>query len=251
MKHVSLTKTVIKKIHASVDAVFDKAKLRFLGRQPKDKRITIGFTPRVSLPDLFTSASFEERAKADHDILQGLLDIAESYVESIRQKTKARVVRSVNSWLTESYMKGVSTDVETVLGGELADVFGKATEGMSTILDTESTHARNLGTLDGIVKVNIASDIDDPVVYFVVVRDKDLCSECKRLHLMPNGDPRLWYLSELGHGYHKKGEENPKVGGLHPHCRCSLVTLLPGYGFKGGRVDFVKLDHHEIKEQRR
>lgn len=250
MKRLTLTKAVIKRIHGAVDAIFDRAKARFLGRPPVDKRITIGFTPRVSLPSLFEAASMEERAKADQDILRGLMDIAEGFVESIRESTKSHTVKAVEGFLNEAYAKGVDTDVDTVLGGQLADVFRKAKEGMVRVFDTEASNARNTGSLDGIIKVNVANDIKDPVVYWVVVRDKSLCDECRRLHLMPNGDPRLWYLSEVGHGYHKKGQDAPKIGGLHPHCRCSLVTLLPGYGFKKGSIEFIALDHDEMKKQR-
>jgi hypothetical protein len=95
-------------------------------------------------------------------------------------------------------------------------------------------------------------DIDDPVVYWVIVRDEHVCGECVRLHMLPDGvTPRCWYLSEVGHGYHKKGQDNPKVGGLHPHCRCSMVTLLPGYGFSAsGNVAFISLNHDEVARQR-
>jgi hypothetical protein len=50
----------------------------------------------------------------------------------------------------------------------------------------------------------------------------------------------------LGHGYHKKGEPNPKVGGLHPHCRCTMVTLMPGYGFDaGGMIKFKGVEQRD------
>jgi len=94
---------------------------------------------------------------------------------------------------------------------------------------------RNVGILEGIVKTNAVAGVEDPTVFFVVVRDGVLCGECKRLHMLEDGvTPRVWKLSEVGHGYHKKGEQFPKVGGLHPHCRCVLSTLLPGYGFNEG-----------------
>ncbi len=176
--------------------------------------------------------------------------IAEGYIEAQRHNTKAQVVKAVSSFLSDAWAKGVDTDIETVLGGELASVWGKATAGMHRIVDTEASNARNMGTLDGIIKVNTVNSIEDPVVYFIVVRDDSLCSECKRLHLLEDGiTPRLWRLSQVKHGYHVKGENVPSLGGEHPHCRCTLSTLLPGYGFEGGSITFISLDHDEYKKQ--
>jgi hypothetical protein len=62
--------------------------------------------------------------------------------------------------------------------------------------------------------------------------------------------PRVWKLSEIGFGYHKKGENNPKIAGLHPHCRCGLAFLAPGFGFKGGQVSWIGEGHDEYKAQR-
>jgi hypothetical protein len=106
--------------------------------------------------------------------------------------------------------------------------------------------------MDGVVGANAAVGVEDPVVFFVIVRDGNVCKECIRLHMMPDGTtPRLWYLSEVGHGYHKKGEETPKIGGLHPHCRCVMTTLMPGFGFnEGGFVKYISKDYNAIQEQR-
>lgn len=77
------------------------------------------------------------------------------------------------------------------------------------------------------------------------------CSECKKLHLLPDEQtPRVWKMSEVGAGYHKKGDPAPKVGGLHPHDRCTIQTLPPGYGFEGGRITYIGKDHDEFAKQR-
>jgi len=77
------------------------------------------------------------------------------------------------------------------------------------------------------------------------------CNECKKLHLMDDmTTPRVWKLSDLGHGYHKRGEESPKVNGLHPACRCTLTMLTPGFGFSDqGKIKWVKLEHDEHAAQ--
>ena len=123
---------------------------------------------------------------------------------------------------------------------------------MKRIVETEATHTRNVGVLEGISRVNAAAGIEDAHIFFVVVRDSDLCSECKRLHLMEDGKtPRLYRLSEVGAGYHKKGQDDPKIGGLHPNCRCSITTLMPGYGFNSaGLVVYKSRGWDELKHQR-
>jgi hypothetical protein len=225
---------------------------RFLGKKRTDKKIYIGFKPTVDLPKLFIESSAEERVKADEGILNSLLRIAEGYVETQRTAVKTRVTQSVEAFLNNAAMTGVDTDVETVLGGQLADVWKKATSDVGRIVGSEATKARNMGSLDGIVRVNAASGVEDPIVYFVVVRDDVTCEECRRLHLMPDGiTPRLWYLSELSHKYHVKGEDVPSVSGGHPNCRCTMVTMLKGYGFdKSGMVTFIDFEHDEMAKQR-
>ena len=86
----------------------------------------------------------------------------------------------------------------------------------------------------------------------MTVRDQHRCDECTRLHMMPDGvTPKVWKLSDVGSGYHKKGQSQPKVGGLHPHCRCMLTHLLSGYGFDAsGRVTYIAAGHDEYENQR-
>jgi len=223
-----------------------------LGPQSVDKRIAVAFDKTFSIPGLFLAASRDEDAKPDEGILKTLLGNVGNYIDSYREATKVKVTRAVDSWLQEAAMTGVKTDMETVLGGELATVWGKVTSDMQRLVDTEASNARNTGALDGIIRVNAAHEIEDPVVVFIVVRDSKLCEECRRLHLMDDGvTPRAYYISELGHSYHKKGEDTPKLGGLHPHCRCSLVTIMPGFGFSdAGSIVFKGIGYDVIKEQR-
>jgi hypothetical protein len=253
-KQIFLTRAVVKLLHAAVDKLYDRVKVRFLEKHPPvDKRIVIGFKPRVTLPSLFRDAAREEGAKPSEDVLQSLLRVADGFLEAQRHTTKTHVVKAVQSFLNEAQAAGVETDVETVLGGELARVFGRAADGVKRILQTEATTARNVGTLEGIVRVGAALGEEDPVVYWVVVRDQDLCQECKNLHLLPDEKtPRVWRLSEVKHGYHKKGEDQPSLSGGHVNCRCFLVSLQKGYGFDdGGGVTFVSLDHDEFARQRK
>lgn len=251
----TLSRGAVRSIRVVVDRLFAQIKGRLLGpdfvASRGDKNIFVGFKPELSLPGIYRTAATEESARPDETVLNGLVRVAESYLDAQREQVKARVVNSVNSWLATS--KG-SANVETVLGGELAPVWKQMTDGVTKIVDSEATKARNIGTLEGISKINALANVADPVVFFVVVRDKEFwdCKECPKIHLLPDGiTPRVWLLSEVSGGYHQRGEDRPSVSGLHPHCRCTIANLLRGYGFNAaGAVRFVALDHDEISAQR-
>ncbi len=63
----------------------------------------------------------------------------------------------------------------------------------------------------------------------------DACSHCKRLHLGPDGHPRLFKLSDLEANGTNVGRKAmdwlPVVGAVHPHCQCQLVRMPAGWGF--------------------
>lgn len=242
--------SAVKVIEKAVELTFERAKARLLGPQAVSKRIAIGFLREMSLPGLFESAAREEGYKPDVATLTQLLKIASGYIDATKEQTKARVVKEVTAFLQDAHSQGVKTNLETVLGGKLTEVFADAAVSMRRIIDTEANNVKNVGILDGIVRINAASGVEDPVVYFVSVNDKSRCGECTRLHTLEGTTPRLWYLSELGNGYHTKGDANPKVGGLHPNCRCTMATLMKGYGFIGGRIAYIARDHDEMAKQR-
>ena len=247
--------TLIALVSKAIDELFERIRLRVLGPkygQPKDKTILFRWKPQDSLAGLFASAAIEEHTQPDVKTLERLLGVAEHYLEAQRSTTKANVIKGVSAFLQDAWAKGTKTDVETVLGGTLFDVWKTTRSNLERIVNTEGTVMRNMGVLEGILKVNEDNDVDDPVVYFVVVRDEHLCWECKRLHLLDDGiTPRLWKLSEVSNEYFKKGGSNPCMSGLHPHCRCSLCTLMSGYGFNDkGAVTYVGKDHNELEKQR-
>jgi hypothetical protein len=247
----SLSKGAVKIIEQSVEEVFDRLKKRFLGPGLTDKPIYVGHIQDISLRGLFEAAAKEEGSQPNQTVLSTLIRIAEKYIDATKEQTKARLVAEIQAFLRNASRKGIKTDLHTALGGKLADVWKATTDQIHTIIDAETHTAKNISIMDGILKVNAAAGVDDPTVFFIVVRDNVLCKECKRLHLLDNGvTPRVWKLSEVGQGYHKKGEPNPKIGGLHPHCRCTMATLLPGYGFdKAGMVTYISRTHDEYIKQ--
>jgi hypothetical protein len=252
----TLSRGAVRIIHRAVDNVFDRLKGRVLGPDfaPSrlDKEIYLGHHHEFSISGIYRRAAFEEGTKPNETVLNSLTRVAESYLDAERERTKARVVNAVDTWLRNAAQKKIKTDLTTVLDGELSQIWGQMTTSVTKIVSTESTTARNMGTLEGVSKVNTAAGVSDPVVFFIIVRDGEACEECTQLHLL--GDkitPRVWRLSEVGSGYHKRGDDHPSVLGLHPECRCTLATLLPGYGFdQAGRIRYVGPDHDEFAKQR-
>lgn len=258
MAKAPISKAARAAIEAAVDALFERVKGRLLGPSP-GKKMSLGgkslkfsFTPDLTLGALFAAGSKEEGVhNPDFDLMAGLLGIASSYLDAQKEKTKAQVVQSVQSFIQDATKSGEKVDVQTVLGGQLTDVWGKVTADVKKIVETETTVVRNMGVDDAIQRLSAMQGIDDPTVYFVVVRDGHRCEECTRLHLMPDRvTPRVWKRSEVGSGYHKKGQDNPKVGGLHPHCRCVMSVLMPGFGFdSAGMVVWKGRDHDQYETQ--
>lgn len=248
MPSYRLSKSGIKKINDAIEALYERAKARIIGPHSMPKGVEIRVRPDLSLTGIFHAAAQADGAAAEKDVLDGIVKIAEAYIDAAKEKVKAQTIHVVQSTLRAN----PNTDLRTVLNGHLSEVWDSATTAMQTIVAAESNTAKNVGSLEGITKANAFQGVSDPVVFFVVVKDGALCSECRRLHLMPDGvTPRLWYMSEVGSGYHKKGDATPKIAGLHPHCRCALSTLMPGYGFDSiGHVTYVANGHSEIEKQR-
>lgn len=243
-------------IARKVDDLFARLKARYLGplafpRGDKQVVISLWHAPELTLPGVLRSASALEGVRPDENTEATLVKLASGFLDATRERTKAQVLRAVTTFLTQGQTSGVPGDIEKVLGGELAKVFGTVRAQVYTILDSETATAKNIGLMDGISRINAHLGIEDPRVYFIVVHDNELCDECKHIHLLDDGlTPRLWLLSEVLQGYHVRGVDAPSVGGLHPHCRCTMATLMPGYGFKAGMVTYVSPDHDELGKQR-
>lgn len=169
-----LGKAAKKIIEDAVDMLFNRAKQRLIGPESLDKRIYYTANP-LSLPGLYRAASDSEQNSPDHDLLESVMEVANGYIEKSRQSTKLKIVNTIESFLREARTKNIKTDLHTVLQGQLAEIWQTTSNDMKKIVDTESTNIRNVATLDGIVKINAASGITDPMLYFVVTRDQHLC----------------------------------------------------------------------------
>jgi hypothetical protein len=256
MPRFTLGKVAVRAIHDAVSKLFARVKTRILGpsyvRMPK--RIVFASAPHrpdFTLPAIYDAATETQGFKPTPALREHVATTVGLYLDAYEEKAKALVTQRVQATLHEAEQGGVKTNFGTVLGGHLEELMGKLGEEVGKMAGTEATRARNMGKLDGISKVASSQGIDDPTVFWVVVNDASLCPECRRLHLLDAVTPRVWKLSEVGHAYHKRGDPSPKVGGLHPWCRCDMNQLLPDYGFDaGGKVKFIAFGHDEYARQR-
>ena len=238
-----------------VGDLFDKAALRFLGPIPKlhHKKITLlGFLEGATLATLFIQAMNNRYLNnTEQDVMRGILGGAFGYIETLKSKTTNAISERIDGLAREARIAKEPIP-EAILNEVIQEELGKARSGMERIAASEATKARNLGSLMDITKKASEVGDKDPTVCFLVIKDNVTCKECLKIHLMPDGNPRLWKLSELAGGYHKRGEDFPSIMLLHPHCRCTMIMVPQGYGFdKKGFLTFIGIGHDALEEQRK
>ena len=76
------------------------------------------------------------------------------------------------------------------------------------------------------------------------------CRHCKRVYLGPDGQPRIFKLSDLEENGTNVGRKAndwlPVIGTVHPHCQCQLIRVPAGWGFneEGQMVPGGELGEH-------
>lgn len=243
-----LTKRKRRRIQEALEKLFARAKELLLGHEAK----TISIRNATTIPDLYAAAALDGDAEPNQHVIGTIRSVTESYLDAQKHAAAARVTATIDAVLRDAERAGEPEQLDDAIGEALADVWGKISAGVERVVETQAQQGRAMGTTEAISKMADQAGDDDPTVFFITVRDQHLCDECRRLHLLPDGvTPRVWKMSEVGAGYHRRGEHNPKLCGLHPHCRCSLAYLAKGYGFGvGGRVAYISPDHDEFKAQR-
>jgi predicted RNA binding protein YcfA (HicA-like mRNA interferase family) len=240
-------------IDAEVDELFDELLTRLLGHSFTGKRMFIGFTHGYTLPGIFEAAVNEEGGRVDGELMQGIAAVAEDYINKHRSDAKAATKRRIQGLLHDIDQGRLKPeDFKSAVQGEMSELWGKVKSNVQTVVATETQHAQTMGVKEGIDQVNDGLGVEDPVVCFIPVKDVDLCKECRRVHLLPDGfTPRVFKSSEVSNEYHKPTDNVPSWLLMHPHCRCALATVLPGFGFDGqGRITWVHADHREWEYQR-
>lgn len=241
-------------INRVVEGIFDRIALQFIGNLPRlkeTKRLIISGQPNYGLPHLFVQAMSNRRPnEIEADFLKSLLESADGYIESLKNRTSSSVAERIDGLAREANAQNrklTEEEVQKTIDEEMK----RAYSSLQTIVEAESTKFRNLGTMVEISRMAASAGEEDPTVFFIVVRDGTTCKECVRLHLMPDGvTPRLWKFSQLSQAYHKRGNERPSAFGLHPHCRCTLTYLTLGFNFdKTGRLKFEDEGFDAYSEQ--
>jgi hypothetical protein len=205
------------------------------------------------LESLFHAASHEEGVKPNPDVFNGLVKVASTYIDAHREKAKAKVIQNVNSILHDANKKGAKIDVEEIVGKTLGAVFKDMRVGIKTIVESETTIARNVSSLDAIGRIGALTGTEDPNVFFVVVRDEHRCKgsgSCTSLHLLEDGvTPRVWKLSDIGGQYGTSKDKKPTIS-RHCGCRCFLTHLMPGFGYTAtGQVTYIAPGYNEYDKQ--
>lgn len=241
-------------IGAAIDKMFDALAVKLLGHIPKLRGKNLFFfgeRPGLNLAHIFIQAMNDRSPNhLERDALKSMLESAHGYVESLKSKTRSNVTESIDALVKEAKFRGDTLTTEQI-GGVFTEEMEKARSHFITIAESETTKTRNVAhTLD---ITRVAEDLGDPdpLVYFVIVRDGQTCNECLRLHMMPDGTtPRVWKLSEVSAGYHKRGEDRPSMCGEHPHCRCSIAYLGRDYGFKNGYIGYIGKGYNAYEDQK-
>lgn len=238
-----LSKGAIVELNRRVDEMFDRLLTRLLGGSFTGKHMFIQVDPVLSLPGLFSAAVSSEGGYLDQDLLQNLADIVKHLVNKQREEAKAVTVRRIQGILEDVKAGRIEPEhFRSHIEGELTDTWARISSGVERVVNTESQHALTIGLKDGIEQMNAHRGIPDPAVVFIVKNDAALCDECRKVHLCADEKtPRVWLHSEVSSDYHVRGEFKPSWHRMHPHCRCTLATVLPGFGFDGaGRVTYIR-----------
>lgn len=243
------------RIASRVNDIFDRIALDFIGELPSlkfKKFLIISSKPHLGLANLFVQAMNNRTPSLlEQDALKSLLESSHSYIESLKHKTTANITERIDGLSREANLNDQPVN-EDEMQAVYKEEMVKAASQIKMIAETEGTKLRNMGSAMDIAHVSSHLGDKDPSVFFVCVHDNKLCPECKRLHLMPDGiTPKIWKLSELSHGYHKRGGDRPSILGLHPNDRCTLTYLSNDFGFdKNGKVSYKKSGHDAYSEQK-
>lgn len=239
-----------------VERFFDKIALKLLGNIPslRNKK-SIFFIPErnVGLGHIFVQAMNNKQPnQLEEDVLKGLLESSHGYIEAVKHNTRSNITEQMDGLIRQAHLNGDQIDHEQVQE-VINEQLNKAKNAVKMVAESEGTKVRNVGSAMDISRVAAERGIEDPNVFFIVIRDSSTCQWCKKNHLMEDGTPKVFKLSEIRQSYLSNDEKKAgavSVCGAHPNCRCTLSYLSPGFGFKRGKLDFIAQNHDEYAKQR-
>lgn len=247
----------LKNIQGVIDRLFNQVKTSFLGGVPdlsRNKRIIFSTSDNSqTLIHLFIKALGNKSPnQAEEEALKQMLSIANSYVDSLKEKTKAQVVSSVSNYYQQQNLRNeapVSDDLINIIKENME----KSKSQLDIIANAESKNVTNMGNILKITRMASEQGIQRPIVFYNVIYDDRTAEQPeKNIHLIDGTlIPRLWYVDELSTEYWKKGMKAPSIWGGHPNCRCKISYLAPGFGFnESGKITYKGHGHNELREQR-
>lgn len=244
------------KIKELVEHLFDRISLKLLGNIPSlknRKNLFFSADKHVGLANLFVQAMNNKQPNIlEEDVLKGLLDSSHGYIEALKNTTRSNIVEQVDGLIKEAKANGRTVNEDEVKE-VLMKEFKKAKSAIKMTAESSGTKIRNVGSVMDIARVASERGINDPNVFFSVIRDRNTCQWCIKNHLREDGTPRVFKLSEIRHGFLSTEEKKAgevSVCGAHPECRCTISYLSPGFGFKWGKLEYISQYHDEYSKQR-
>jgi len=248
-----LSFAALEKIAKLIDGHFDVIGLNFLGLIPKSKGSRLFFDAEPnSLVSLFLEAlDTKSPTKTEEDTLKSILIIADSYVDALKEKTKAQVLQDINAYVNDQKRQKKPINL-TKVNKIFNEKMDKAKVHFELIAGQESYKTQNVAKALQFTRIGENLGESDPTVFWVVTHDHVTGPYEYILHTLPDKiTPRLWKLSEIQSSYFKPGDQYPSFSGLHVFCRCKINYLPIGYGFdSNGKIKFIAKDHDEFKIQR-
>src|ERR1700688_1187256 len=207
-------------IAIAVEKMFDALAYKLLGNIPKLRnKPFFGSSPVFSLAHIFIQAlGGKDPNHIERDVLRSILNSSYGYIESLKNKTSSNIAESVDAVVKEAKVRNsyvTANQVTEIISSEME----KARNNMKLIAEAETTKTRNMAHTMEIVGKAKEQGVEDPTVFFIIVRDGQACSECVKLHMMDDGvTPKTYKMSEISMGWHKRGDDRPSACGEHPHC---------------------------------
>lgn len=208
-------------------------------------------------------ASVREKAlthidkRAGHYIDKWVEKASDEYEGIIRAQLlnhNQKIKTAVKEELPKSILENKSA---SAIKQSLKDKTGDLAKDWDRVVRTELAEVHNLGALDAIIENNKDKIPEEIFCYRVGpdAHDSRTCGFCKRFWFMGDGvTPRVYKLSELienGTNIGRKSKDwLPTVGNTHPNERHLLLELPAGWGFKNGKLSYVRPGHSEYERQK-
>lgn len=269
----------VKKLVKKVDVLINFLKLLVLGptaitprqmasilvegwmKKPEDIQLN-NTIPSIYIKTLGVLGGHNVPETVRNRTIKYLMDSGKNYANSVSQKLKndihsiiggeAHFNQKANQILLSGTKSGSSVDE---MAEKLAKAFGRFSQNWEMFVRTELSHAQNLGAVDSILSNNKEKSIEEIIVYKQTANDGRMCKHCKRFWHWENNFkiPKVYRMSELAVNNTSRNldESKASIAPQHPQCRCLLLQLPNGYGFKeDGAMAFLGEHYSEYNRQR-